>query len=1090
MKNKILLLVFACLLFTLNCKSQDYTSSQIGNPNVVPPDVSSFQKVNFLPVSNYTGRANIEIPFFNIDLEGLNIPIGLSYNTGGVKPNDVASSVGLNWSLNAGGMISKNLSGIDDFYNDYFHQPLDMQSGIDELYYEKRIGFLSYSANHIVGSTFPGTDDLPDTFVVSAPGLNFSYIHNRGIIDDGTSYNPDRPFTLNSIQGINQNGQYIDIIDSTTPWNLAPFILDSSNDYKIDETYGYMTLGMFGIEWSAIGGGYYNRFWLDNNGSFDPNYKRYGINSISVKSLEGYQYIFDKIESSQSVLNRNAQTNTTATFPNWLGTVSVNYTTNVNLVSYRLSKIIDLKTNKFVEFQYETYTQTFSEVLDSNVIRLNYALSYPYTLAMNAPRPKGLWQKFPKLNRLKKIIFDKGSLEFVYGLNRLDVTGEKALTSITVFDKNNNQIKKAILNFDYFQSAIQQSSPFSKRLKLNEVVVQGSNSTVSEKYKLTYNTTALPLRVMAVTDLFGYNNGYANNFQFNLLNNEYNIQPPNADAIPNPSAYFHPNKGQNSFLPEPISANAIFIPGNYSLSPNLAYCKAGILERIDYPTGGYTSLDYELNSFKINNYQMLGGGLRVKEQKISDGVNVRTLKFEYLKPDGTSSGAVASLPKFIDFDYNLNNNAPVQSTLPNNISSSQFNSWFSLTKNNFSKTNVELTNGCYVGYSRVKVYEEGKGHTIFKYTNPESNPNTQSDIVWYITNVANNTFPSFGKILYDNGKLDFILDNDVFRGKLLNEFVYNQQNILLKEINYQYTEKLFKSMLTVRELSNIFQYYSWVSTSPTDITPPEFPLQYGFFKQRRFLLTGITENEYFNGNLVTSNKTIEYDNNYTLVKKEFQNDNINSFRNEYYFPHDVINQSEFGMSNLFSANRIGEKILSYNFKNNEKILETKTLYNNFSGLILPKQIKKFKSDSVNNTNEINSLEITMRDNLGNVCEVVDKNGVRTSFIWGYNKTSIIAKLENTSYSSIPASLITSAQGYSNTGPESQLVDMLSTIRGAMSNSVMTGYTYIPLVGVSKIIDPKGDILTHEYDSMGRLKFVRDKENNIISENEYHYKPQN
>lgn len=1083
MKSKIILFVTALFLTGLACKAQDFSGGQIGNPNVLPPEVSSFQKVNFLPVSNYTGRANIDIPFFDIDLGGLSIPVSLSYNTSGVKPNDVASSVGLNWSLNTGGLITKTVKGIDDFYNDYLHQIGDIQSEIPDLYFEKRIGYLSYNANHNIEDTFPETDDLPDIFTVNAPGIDFSFIHNKGKIYDGTGWNPARSFSINKIQGTNQSGQNINITDTTTPWDLAPFILNSSNDYKIEETYGNIVLGMYGFESSAnYAGGFYNRFWLDNNGSFDPNYSRYGINAISIKSTTGFQYIFDKIESSQYVLNRNEKENKTITFQNYLGVQSVNFFTNVNLVSYRLSKIIDLKTNKFVEFQYESYNQSFSEIIDNNVIGINYPLEIL--------QPKGIWQKYPKLHRIKKIIFDKGSIVFGYGLDRMDVPGEKALTDITLFDSKNSQIKKAVLDFDYFQSNLQQSSPFSKRLKLKSVVIQGSNAAISEQYKLTYNSTSLPLRIMAVTDLFGYHNGEANRFQYNIVNNQYTILPPNTSALPNPIVFFHPNNGQNTFLPEAINSNALYLSGNYSLLPNLQYCKAAILERIDYPTGGYTTLDYELNRFKINNYEMQGGGLRIKEQKISDGTNVRTLKFEYLQTDGTSSGSVATMPKFIDFDYNVNNNAPTQSLLPNNVTLAQFNSWFSLIKNNAPKNNIELTEGSFVGYSRVKVYENNKGYTVYEYTTPSTNPNSQSDVVWHgNTGTTITPFPITGKILYNNGKLDFGFDNDVFRGKLVNESVYNQQNTLLKNTNYQYTDKIFKSMLTVRELNNIYQYYSWI---PDGIfsTQPTPPYQYGYYKQRRFLLTKVIENEYFNGQLVTKSKNIEYDAYFGLVKSETQTDNMNTYKSEYYYPHDAINQNENGITGLLTANRNAERILAYDFKNNEKILETKTLYNTFSGLVLPKQIKKYKSTSISNNHEISSLEITVRDNLGNICEVTDKNGRKTAYIWGYNKSSLIAKMENTAYTSIPVNTIITAQNYSNNGTESQLINYLNNIRTSFTNALVTSYTYKPLVGVSTITDPKGDTLTYEYDTVGRLKTVRDKDNNILTENEYHYKLQN
>jgi YD repeat-containing protein len=55
------------------------------------------------------------------------------------------------------------------------------------------------------------------------------------------------------------------------------------------------------------------------------------------------------------------------------------------------------------------------------------------------------------------------------------------------------------------------------------------------------------------------------------------------------------------------------------------------------------------------------------------------------------------------------------------------------------------------------------------------------------------------------------------------------------------------------------------------------------------------------------------------------------------------------------------------------------------------------------------------------------------------------------------------------------------------NAQMTTYTYDPLIGVTSITDAKGDTITYTYDSFGRLQNVKDKDGNILSENEYHYK---
>jgi hypothetical protein len=150
-----------------NLNSSLYTASQIiGNPVPQPPDAAAFQKVNFIPVSNYTGRANIGVPIYTIKSGSMSVPISLSYNTSGVKVSDMASNVGLNWSLNAGGMISKMTKGMDDFY------PLRYTGNSNPSG-----GWLSYTNGTIYAKGI-GTyqDAQPDIFAVNAPGISTKYI--------------------------------------------------------------------------------------------------------------------------------------------------------------------------------------------------------------------------------------------------------------------------------------------------------------------------------------------------------------------------------------------------------------------------------------------------------------------------------------------------------------------------------------------------------------------------------------------------------------------------------------------------------------------------------------------------------------------------------------------------------------------------------------------------------------------------------------------------------------------------------------------------------------------------------------------------
>jgi hypothetical protein len=92
----------------------------------------------------------------------------------------------------------------------------------------------------------------------------------------------------------------------------------------------------------------------------------------------------------------------------------------------------------------------------------------------------------------------------------------------------------------------------------------------------------------------------------------------------------------------------------------------------------------------------------------------------------------------------------------------------------------------------------------------------------------------------------------------------------------------------------------------------------------------VTETEYFNGTAKAKSKSYVYDNNYSLVKTENITDNLNIYRNEYYYPFDTNVQNDYGMSDLILNHRKGEKVLTYNFKNNEKLLEEEIIYGGYT----------------------------------------------------------------------------------------------------------------------------------------------------------------
>ncbi|WP_303849145.1 hypothetical protein [Apibacter mensalis] len=69
------------------------------------PEVMTFQKINFLPADLYTRKIKVEIPLYEIKSGNITVPIKISCNAEGIKIDDEAANVGMNWVINAGGNI-------------------------------------------------------------------------------------------------------------------------------------------------------------------------------------------------------------------------------------------------------------------------------------------------------------------------------------------------------------------------------------------------------------------------------------------------------------------------------------------------------------------------------------------------------------------------------------------------------------------------------------------------------------------------------------------------------------------------------------------------------------------------------------------------------------------------------------------------------------------------------------------------------------------------------------------------------------------------------------------------------------------------
>ena len=112
MKARIL---FISLFLAVNMlKGQGVMNTFLNNYIQPPPDVASLGKYIDFPVGYYTGVPRINIPIYTLNDGKVNLPISLDYHAGGITVSQLASSVGLGWVLNAGGMVMRSVRGAPD----------------------------------------------------------------------------------------------------------------------------------------------------------------------------------------------------------------------------------------------------------------------------------------------------------------------------------------------------------------------------------------------------------------------------------------------------------------------------------------------------------------------------------------------------------------------------------------------------------------------------------------------------------------------------------------------------------------------------------------------------------------------------------------------------------------------------------------------------------------------------------------------------------------------------------------------------------------------------------------------------------------
>jgi YD repeat-containing protein len=113
----------------------------------------------------------------------------------------------------------------------------------------------------------------------------------------------------------------------------------------------------------------------------------------------------------------------------------------------------------------------------------------------------------------------------------------------------------------------------------------------------------------------------------------------------------------------------------------------------------------------------------------------------------------------------------------------------------------------------------------------------------------------------------------------------------------------------------------------------------------------------------------------------------------------------------------------------------------------------------------------------------------TAYVWGYDRAHVVAQVENATAAQVQAILTQPVLDRllgPTPGTDAQVRALLAPLRAQLPQARVTVYTYQPLVGLTSQTDPSGRTSFFEYDALGRLLRSRDEQGRLLVEQEYHY----
>lgn len=989
------------------------------------PNVSQLSRYDDLSINEYLGIPDISIPLGNLKLADINIPLTISYQATGIKVNQDASSVGLGWDLNTLGSMVQIVRGDDDmkpYYKESYRLLPDYFSSNYPDFAELIPG--SYNENVKIPDKTPSVEPVQEKYGYRVLFRDYFPIRGKFVYNQQFRYSTTRWDSEPDVFIINILGETLHCVTSDFPKDITNAGAYSySRKIAVLNKIGYkVEEGLNDETWVVINP-HGTRFYFDKKQSF---ISRTRVDSGMLGIVGGYGDSSEGITSNRWYLTK------------------IETTSGISLsLYYSVSEEAKFITKGNGTVEYVTSDQ-----------QINYDPGYPpvyltYIYYNKAPITYNITEtaSSEKQYVLSSVVSSLGSkIGFKY-TDREDIPQYKRLETITFSTEGPTTEPAKTIHFfyDYRTNQVE-----GKRLFLNSIDVNG------ELYNFKYNQTQLPPRNSFAQDYWGYYNGSLNN---NSL-------------VPNPKRFGYVVKPNLESHYNPIVNN---------MSANLNYIKAGILEKLIYPTGGSVEFEYELNTFNnfwVPNYTNTnnprsadseGFGLRVKSV-IHKDENAKILKRRIYEYYGGKSvifhqfdkdGSVHWIDR-LNFYFSTSNYFKAMSTA-------------SLGDVNPFSTHTGI------GYDSVScIFDNISNQKKYKITTHYHNMLHYASAYQPITRNLLHTIhmPSFENSRYPKN------------GTIKEKDYYNDSGRLVKREEFQYENK--KSELFYgAKLMKIQDVYK-ASIEGGSYMPgiSRYLLAYYPIFDFESLLSEKKEISYDGNQGIEIVTSYGYNANRLLSSTKVENSQKNLQYHYLRYPTDynTVDIYKKMINNNMLTPVIKESAVTHD---GEVINEVTTNYaeSTTKQLILPSSIQS-------NSSENNSLrtEVTFDQyNTKGSIQQITVDGMPTVYLWAYSGLYLVAEIKNTTYDVAEAALVevglsSASMLGSILAPDITKLDKLRSV-ASLKNALITTYTYKPLVGMTSMTDPRGVVTTYEYDSFGRLSKVKDANGKVINSYDYHYQNQ-